>query len=361
MKKIVILLVMCTLVLGGCSSENKKIDTKDIKTLCKDKEVLSQLSKKSNVADMVLQGSYIKLPTKLQTFYDLGWKLESQVEENPFVAETLMMNANSYINVALIKDLKVITVQVTNNSEQASLLSGEMDVEQFKMYNDGLNDANDLVIKNGVTLKSKPDDVKAAWASLKGYEEDNGASLESDKKKIVEMYEDSDNNKLESIVLTALEGTLIWDLEKVEIANESVDKVKDATIYLKRESIINSLKYPEAKYKKLVSDLKKNEVVPNLLVKGKVTSKGSASKSYDTSGFFAKDIYIIEDSLGNQYAFYSNVSDEITVPELNLGDEVELYCGNVELIEMENEYNPLLKVKIVILNGVEIINAVNAI
>lgn len=361
MKKILILLVMCTLVLGGCSSGNKKVDTKDLKTLCKDKEVLSQLSKKTSVADMVLQGSYIKLPTKLQTFYDLGWKVESQIEENPFVAETLMMKANSYIDIVLIKDLKVIMVKVINNSEQEGLLSGEMSVEQLTMYNDGLNDANDLVVKNGVTLKSKPEDVKAAWSSLKGYEDDSGASLETDNKKIVEMSEDSETNKLETIMLTASEGSDYWDLDRVEIENESIDNVKDETIALKRRALINSLKYPEAKYKKLVSDLKDKETVYNLLVKGKVKDKGEASQSYDTSGMFKKDIYIIEDSLGNQYSFYANVTSEITVPELSLGDEVELYCGNVELIKMEDEYNPLLTVEIVILNGVEVVNAVGTI
>ena len=358
-------IVLCSLLLVGCGSGSKSADPNNLKTICKDKEILSMLKKNKKATNFVLDQVYYELPVKLQTFIDNGWELNGETNTNNFVIESIVMEPNSYIPVVLTKNYQQIEVTIVNRSKEETAISPELMIEEIHIERNALFETNDFVIKEGITLNTEMEEAKAALSNEEGYEFENEYINFTDKNTELKIgagdYESEKYVGAIWLEVAEKEDASLSDyLNRVEIKNESINKVKAETYNLKRKCTIGSKTYPEKKYKKLISDLKERKMNTSLLVKGKIVDVATATAGYDKYGFTGKGIYILEDSLGNKYAFYDKLENDISVPALNIGDEVQLFASFIELISTEDDgYYPLITPVIVEQNGVEVANSIN--
>lgn len=360
MKKILFTCLVAIILVTGCGK--KKVKLEEIKTLSNNQELVSKLSKDATVSDMILLGKYYKLPAKLQDFFDNGWEFIGDIQDNPY--ETLLgmdLKANSYIDVTLVHDLKKIIVRVVNPTADSHPITKDTLVSSITVYQDGVNEADDFIIKSGVNLKTTITDADDVYSLLENYTSgERTVNLYREETNLIHIEPlSTDENTIEFIRVSEEVSQPDYMLSGMEVKGTSYDVKKTATFQLKRKCYMTGKTYPitEKGYKRLLSDLHKKEDIEALYVKGTVIDKAYASLSTDLFGFSSKDIYIMEDENGNKYAFYAKVSGEDFITGLNIGDIIELYSTAVELIDTKKDgYYPLLRGKIVIKNGVEIAN-----
>lgn len=360
MKKILFACLVGVLLLTGCGK--KKVKLEEIKTLSNNQDIVSQLSKDPMVSDMVLLGRYYKLPAKLQDFFDNGWEFIGNLKDNPYEQLVGMtLNSNSYIDVVLMNDLKMMKVRVVNTSSKEEVITNNSIVSTVTVYNDKVNEADDFVVKSGINLNTTMKDADRAYSLIPDYESNKyTVNLYREEMNMIHIEPLTlDKQKIEFIRVSGDIGKEDYQMSPMEFDQQNYNTKKSATLELKRNCYITSKKYPMTTdgYKKILSDLHAKEDIDALYIKGTVIDKAYASLSNDLLGFSSKDIYIIEDENGSKYAFYAKVSEDNVIGGLNIGDVIELYSTNVELMNTKNDgYYPLLKGKIVMKDGIEIAN-----
>lgn len=351
-------MIVCCFMLTGCGSDNGSKGKSELSTLSKNKDLTSQLSKKKDTPEFIMMGTRYELPSKLQAFYDQGWELIDQIEDNPFVKDTLMIEPESYVMIVLSKDYKIFKAQVDNTGKEAIPLNGEATVTSVEFYNSNIVTADDFVFAGKGTIKSSIDDLASLYAEYTNFtNKDSGISYATENGYRLNVINDTEKSVVES-VRVSIRGKNNPFLSGMTFAdNEVIDKAKSASVDFKFSCEVG-VKYPPKKYKKLLEDINTEDGVHNIIVSGKVIEKAAAKSSNAFVLDSGEEIYVIEDELGNKYAFYSKIGNNFEVDNLNIGDTVKLYCGNVEIINVDEEVDyPLLNVKIVYVNDALLVDA----
>lgn len=351
MKKISIFVFACCMLLAGCTSKSKS----DVQTLSKNQELTSLLKQDQTTLDFVLLGNYYELPCKLQVFYDQGWELIDQIEVNPFVKETLSLKGNESVTFTLFKDYKRIDLSVANLGLDEAIVDGEATVFDITVYHTDNMMEDDMIWEGGATFKTSLDDLEVIYKESKDITDEKSRLIfSSENKNFMRIKKNSEDKMLMDSVQLTLGSDVYKRTDLLRFYdNEVIDKAKNASLTLIMNCESNKNYLPE-EYNTLLADLKnEDEEVRNLIVEATVVEKAIATNGSILIGMDDKEIYVVEDALGNGYAFYSKVKDTVVASDLVEGDKVKLYCSYAELIEVAKDtYYPLLDAEIVYVNDV---------
>ncbi|MGX8850547.1 hypothetical protein [Amedibacillus sp. YH-ame10] len=357
MKKLFIFMVACCFILTGCGSESESKGKGDLSTLSKNTELTSQLSKEKDVPEFILMGAHFILPCKLQDFYDQGWELIDQIEDNPFDKNTFMIEPESSVDIKLSKDYRMVTIKIDNISKEATSIQGESVVSSVYMENNNNVTADDFIFSGKGTIKSSLEDLATLYEDSNSNDSEKGINYKADNGLLIYIRKTIDESRVESVKIE-MEDKVSRMLSSMSLLeNKVIDKAKNASFELKF-NCESGVQYPPKNYKNLLEDIEKEEGLHNIVISGKVTEKAAAKKSGTYSLDNGKEIYVFEDELGNKYSFYSKIGDTFEASDINIGDTIKLYCIYAELVNVEKDVNyPLFTASIVYVNDTLLVDA----
>lgn len=329
MKKLIMTLVVC-FVLVGCSSSSDLIT---------DEKYMKKISKDEKVVDFILDEKHYTLPCAIEEFTKNGWKLTPGSKDEKKL-EDIVLRSNEYTELMYKKGEMKIKLGVANilAEGQELVLSEKSEVQELMVEGKEFEDTS-LIVKEGIHMNV--DYEKAAKVlndkyGIEGINEDsiNYLSIREEDGKISSI-------RLETVNLNSYIA-YISKVEKERIYKEEKESFKNYPEYFP-ENYENGLNALIAE-----GTIKVNE---NFTIVDKVESTSSftlGDTSYeDVDGGF---IYVATDAKNNIYCF-NIASNE---PPLAIGSTYDICALSSGVIYSEDVPYPLFA-SFIIRQGEEII------